>query len=343
MRKGSFKITGLLVFVLSGLTSCYNLSPYYLSVLEPADVTMPQEISNISICREPLAVRPVKGELDSLDNIRLNPDVNYYGQSVEYLNGLADALTNSPRFDRIVIHDLAFAGTSGPERSAGADSLTWKDVVRICRQDSTDALVRLEYFYLTDFLDISSLFNFEYIATYGIINISEWKIYAAGVFEAADEYTLVDTLVWTSYDFNYHSALRKFAKPNVLIGESFYWAGNRYGLRIAPSWKDSVKRSYYSSGNRLLREADDYIRSNRWSDALELWRSLTGDKNKLLASKACFNMALACEIEDKPGLALEWALKSAGLYAHPATAAYIKKLEKRLSDREKLDSQMLNN
>jgi hypothetical protein len=343
MKRGPLKIAGLLVFVLSGLSSCFNLSPYYLSVLEPADVTLPQEIYNISVCRGPLAARPVKGEIDSLDNIRLKSDVNYYGQSVEYLNGLADALTNSPRFGRIVVHDSVFAGASGPERSSGTDSLTWNDVVRICRQDSTDALVRLEYFYLTDFLDISSLFNFECIVTYGIINLSVWKIYAARVFEIADEYTLVDTLVWTSYDFYCESALRKFAKTHVLIGESFYWAGNRYGQKIAPSWKDSVKRSYYSSGNRHLREADDYIRRGRWSDAIDLWRSLTGNKDKMLASRACFNMALACEMEDKPALALEWARKSAVLHTHPATAAYIKKLEKRLIEREKLDSQMHNN
>jgi hypothetical protein len=343
MKRGPLKISGLLVFVLSGLSSCYNLSPYYLSVLEPADVTLPQEISNISICLGPLADRPVKGEVDSLDNIRLKSDVNYYGQSVEYLNGLADALTNSPRFDRIVVHDSSYAKSSGAVKTSGADSLTWNDVVRICHQDSTDALIRLEYFYLADFLDISSLFNFGYIVIYGIINLSVWKIYAARVFEIADEYTLVDTLVWTSYDLNYQSAFRKFAESHVLIGESFYWAGNRYGQRIAPSWKDNIERSYYSSGNRHLRDADDYIRSNRWSDAIELWRGLTGNKDKMLASRACFNMALACEMEDKPALALEWARKSAHLHAHPATAAYIKKLEKRLIDSEKLDRQMHNN
>ena len=112
---------------------------------------------------------------------------------------------------------------------------------------------------------------------------------------------------------------------------------------FAPSWKDSVKRSYYSSGNRRLRDADDYIKRGSWSDAIDLWRDLTGHKDKLLASRACFNMALACEIEDKPTLALEWVRKSASLCHHPATAAYIKKLEKRLIDREKLDRQMHNN
>jgi hypothetical protein len=343
MKRRPFKIAGLLILVLSGLSSCYTVSPYYLSILEPADVTLPQEIHNISICRGPLAVRPVKGELDSLDNIRLNPDVNYYGQSVEYLYGLADVLTNSPRFDRIVVHDSAYTGTSGPERPSGTDSLTWNDVVRICRQDSTDALVRLEYFYLTDFLEITRMFDLECSVEYGIINFSVWKVYAARVFEIADECTLVDTLIWTVYDFYCESALRKFAKTNVLVGGSFYWAGNRYGQKISPSWKDSVKRSYYSSGNRHLREADDFVKSNRWSDAIELWRSLTEHKDKLLASRACFNMALACEMEDKPALALEWARKSASLYHHPATAAYIKKLEKRLIDREKLNRQIHNN
>jgi len=336
MEKSPFKLIVVLI-VLSGLTSCYSVSTYYVSVLQPAEITLPPDIRNVSICPGTKARHPDKGKLDSLDNIRLKQDINYYDHCGESLNGLAEILGYSPRFDKVVVKD------SVPAPDSESDSLSWSDIIGICREDSTDALVALEYFYLTDVFDINSFLDFECTIVYSIINYSAWKIYDPRNFNIADDYTLRDTLYWERYDFYCDNALRKFPEPTAIIDESFYWTGNKYGLRIAPLWDDNIERKYYSSGNKRMRDAAVHVKRNQWSEAIELWRSLADHPNKILASKACYNMALACEIEDKPDLALEWAKKSYSLYGHPASAAYIKILASRVKDKEKLDSQMLNN
>jgi hypothetical protein len=336
MEKGPFKLIAVLI-VLTGLTSCYSVSTYYISVLHPAEITLPPGIRNVSICPGTKARHPGKGKLDSLDNIRLNQDIYYYDHCKEYLNGLAEILAYSPRFDKVVVRD------SVPAPDSEADSLSWSDIIGICRVDSTDALVALEYFYLTDIFDINNFFDLGCTIVYSIINYSAWKIYNPRDFNIADDYILRDTLYWERYDFYCDNALRKFPESTAIIDESFYMAGNKYGLRMAPLWDDNIERKYYSSGNKRLRDAAMHVKRNQWSEAIELWRSLSGHPNKILASKACHNMALACETEDKPELALEWAKKSYSLYRNPASAAYIKILAGRIKDKEKLDSQMLNN
>ena len=92
-----------------------------------------------------------------------------------------------------------------------------------------------------------------------------------------------------------------------------------------------------------MHTANLKVKMDQWQEATELWRNLTDNPNKKLASRACFNMALACEVEDKLELAYEWIKKSNSLYYNTKTDSYKKIIEKRLKNIQRLDEQMLNN
>lgn len=340
MREYVIRKILLILITVTGFSSCYTVSTYYLSILEPAEITLPADVRNISIYPGIIANKSDTGKLDSLNNIRFNPGVNYYEFCYGYFDGLAEILEFSPRFDSIVITDsIVVASVNKTEK------FSWNDIVKICREDSTDAVVALESFYLKDFLDIDNFFGFECYVAFLIFNNSSWKIYYPKEFIVIDQYTNVDTLKWIGLDFYCDNALDKLPQPVDMISESSYWAGKKYGSRIAPLWYDNVQRIYYSysSGNKDMSAASAKVRVDQWQDAAELWRDLTDHQNKKLASRACFNMALACEVEDKLELAYEWARKSNELYYSTRTESYAKIIEKRLRNIVRLDEQMLNN
>lgn len=327
----------ILIAVIS-LSSCYTVSTYYLSILEPAEITMPPDIRKISVYPGAIVKKSATGELDSLNNIRFNSDVNYYEYCYGYYDGLVEILEYSPRFNSIVISDSILVSNINK-----TEEFSWNDIVRICKEDSTDAVITLESFYFKDFLDIKNFFGFECYVIFIIESYSSWKIYYPEDFSIIDEYTSIDTIEWIGLDLHCDNALDELPLPVDMIIESGYRAGKKYGLRIAPIWYDNVKRIYYASGNKNMHAAYLKVKMDQWQEATELWRNLTDNPNKKLASRACYNMALACEVEDKLELAYEWIKKSNSLYYNTKTDAYKKIIEKRLKNIQRLDEQMLNN
>jgi hypothetical protein len=339
MKAHGFKNILFILVTVTSLSSCYTVSTYYLSILEPAEITMPPGIRNISVYPGLTVNKSVKGELDSLNNIRFDPDVNYYEFCYGYYDGLAEILEYSPRFDSVVITDSILVSYITKTKE-----FSWNDIVRICKEDSTDAVIALESFYLKDFLDIENFFGFECYVAFLIESYSSWKIYYPEKFTVIDEYISIDTVKWIGLDFYCNNALSNLPQHSDMLSESSYWAGKKYGSRIAPLWYDNVKRIYYSnsSGNKNMHTASIKVKMDQWQDAAELWRTLTDHPNKRLASRASFNIALACEVEDKLELACEWAKKSNSLFYSKRTDEYIKIIEKRLGNEQKLDEQMLS-
>ena len=320
------------------LSSCYLVSTYYLSSLEPAEITLPPGIRNVSVYPGVITYKSDSGKLDSIDNIRLNPDINYFEFCRGYIDGLVEILEYSPRFDSVVKTDSALIMDITKD-----EDISWNDIIRICREDSTDAVITLESFYFKDFLDIDNYFGFTCYVEFIIHNSSLWRIYNPKAFNITDYYTCVDTIKWIGLDSHCDNALNKLPQPVDMISESSYWAGKKYGARIAPLWYDNVKRSYYVSGNKNMRRANANVKKEQWQDAIELWRNAANHPNRKVASRACYNLALACEIEDKIDLAFEWIKKSDNLYYNTRTDAYYKILKKRLQNIEKLNKQMLDN
>ena len=92
-----------------------------------------------------------------------------------------------------------------------------------------------------------------------------------------------------------------------------------------------------------MLNAEKYAKKNDWLKAAEFWNKETNNKNQKIAAKACVNMALACEMEGKPGLGIQWLIKSYNALpknseVHKANCQqYINGLALRKKDIERLD------
>ena len=120
-------------------------------------------------------------------------------------------------------------------------------------------------------------------------------------------YKQTDTLVY--YKSQVHRYKDKKTILKQLINNSCEYLGQSFGTKVIPSWMQ-VDRMYYKSNNHHMLLAEKYALSNNWIKAAEIWNKETDNKNQWIAAKACFNMALACEMEGKPEVGIDWLEKS---------------------------------
>jgi hypothetical protein len=117
-----------------------------------------------------------------------------------------------------------------------------------------------------------------------------------------------DTLSYDKYHFPQFFTPKTIKTEDILLNSSEYMAKS-FGAKLIPSWL-KVSRMYYGSNNQDMIKAEEFALKNEWLKAAEIWNIKAKSKNTLIAAKACFNMAIACEMEGKPDLSIHWLIKS---------------------------------
>jgi hypothetical protein len=156
-------------------------------------------------------------------------------------------------------------------------------------------------------------------------------------------YNQIDTLEYEGNEFNSFN-LRHGGYQSIVTNASEY-LGKSLGLKLIPNWI-SVDRMYYKSSNPDMLKAEKYALQNEWMKAAEIWNRETKNKNPKIVAKACFNMALAAEMEGKHDVSIDWLVKSysalpANNSEHKANCQrYIKVLAIRKKEIERLGKQI---
>jgi len=194
-------------------------------------------------------------------------------------------------------------------------------------------------------------FNFNVVAMYGFSDVVangaalSWAI-AIKTDSLSYLYNQMDTLVYEASDFSLN--LKDHAKLNLLANNSSEYLGRFFGSKIIPTWL-TVERLYYKSGNQNMLLAEKYALNNEWLKAAEIWNKQSKNKNPRMAAKACYNMALACEMEGKLDAAIDWLVQSHSVLKenneeHKENCKrYIAVLAQRKKEIEKLAHQVRNN
>ena len=335
-RKYNCIIFPILVILLATCSTVKNIK---ISVLVPAQVNIPGNVKKLSLISR-IYPENITGSLDSLNNLQLNPEENYYSLSSECLYAVSDVLKVSPRFEQIKIAGN-YAGIDNIHYPG--PSIQKAEVREKCESDSTDALLSLEYFKLNDSIRYSMEIFDIHIIDYTIFTTTAWKIYYPGNFSVTQSFVLKDTLVWLGTGSTDGRAVNDLPSVGNMIIKSFNKAGTDCGKLIAPYWVNEINRFYYTSGNKNFRLAKKFAREEDWNNAAELWNPLTNNPNNNIAAKAAFNMALACELQDRIDLAIMWIEKSDSLLKDPRTQIYRNILKSRLEGNKVLDNQLNSN
>jgi hypothetical protein len=166
-----------------------------------------------------------------------------------------------------------------------------------------------------------------------------WSVYDLIEKKRLDKYNYTDTLYWERVGYMKAEVDNNMPGVEQCIREASYFAASDYAKRVFPGWQTEL-RYYFISGNTDFKIAAELVKNNKWEEASALWEKYTKDIDKEIASRACFNLALANEMLGNIDIAIAWAETSEKIKKKSRTRYYIYNLKMRKEEIEMLGKQI---
>ncbi len=328
------------------LESCRTTS-IPLDILVPAEINLPPHIKKLVIANRSLPADNKK-VMNILEGLVTGESIladRYGGENC--IQGLGDKLNEGPRFQAFVMKNSELRGTGTKEF---APPLDWYSVEQICRHYQADALVLLETFDTDIFLDKKQKITkkekdsviyeeITYIVDLSLTVNCGWRIYDPKNHLIVDQNVFSDTKRWRAEGPTEEEAMKKLPPKRQAINEAGYFAGQRFAVRISPSWMH-VSRAVYTGKYEEFKRAKRYILNNDWDEAIDIWKRQLKNPDPKAAGWACFNLGIASEVKGQLNNALEWMKKAYYDYHIKKANAYIKIYKQRIEDQKRLEVQM---
>lgn len=321
------------------LYSCSSTQLVYLSVKEPAPVTIPSYIKNIGIINRALPSSKSNKIIDQVDKVLSlegkNLDKDGAGASIA---GLITELQKDGKFNEVKALDPAGLKTVGLDVFPA--SLGWDEVEKICRENKMDALFALEVFDTDSKLSytanpvnmkvpvVGNVPGIEHQANMLTVVKTGWRIYDPSGKNILDEYAISRQLSFSGRGLNPVAAAAAVMNRNEAVKEVAGQVGQAYGLRIIPFWI-RVNRDYYVKGTDNFVIAKRKAQTGNWDEAGKLWEKETNNSDTKVAGRACYNMAIISEINGDMEAAIKWAQRSYENYNNKLALHYVNLLKNR--------------
>jgi len=171
-----------------------------------------------------------------------------------------------------------------------------------------------------------------------------WNLYDLQKQEFIFSYAKTDPVKWIEPAYGIKEAKRILPPRRDAVLNASDITGRNFAEYLTPHWIE-VERMYYKSGQIEMKKTDELIKQNRWLEAAEIWKKNTSNKNKKIAAKSMYNMALACEMNGDMDAAIDWAVKSfharhKDIYHTGACQKYINILGQRKLDIKSIENKL---
>lgn len=337
MKNIIFALIALILFGCS-MTACiitYDIRTTQIEIMKPGIINFPENaktvalINNVSNSHDNQPFIYIHQESYITDTV-IDRTITYRALSNTCIDTLAWQLKKEGYFSKVINY----------QDSLNNINLTNKDLFdpdRLFEKTKSDLCIFLDDY---DF-HIEKRKYLEFI----INKVSLSWIIAFKSDTLSYNYKQRDTLTFAIADMP--SDLTENLMIKLVVNNSAKYLGQVFCSTIIPTWIP-VKRIYYTSNNRDMRQAEKFALNNDWLKAAEIWNEQTKSKNHLIVAKATFNMALACEMEGHPDVALDWLVRSNSVFNknnedHRANCKrYTNVLTLRKKEIEKLSQQVRN-
>lgn len=346
--------TYLLLMAMIGLISCRTTvltRPIEVEIMKPASFILPEEIDTIAVFKrdfyqsDKIAFQAVDGDNPQIK--RNNPIPLSY-LSNKCVEALVTTLEKEGYFRKVINYSDSL------NHLFPTDSMV--SCINLHRILGADAFVFLDNFKLKDRYSVAKHGN-----TYLMDSIKE----VIPEFQTSTKVERIEAhLLWT-FSFKDDPSLYSSSQPDFLYyGNSVYpeffgnessrilmlensaeYLAKEFAKKIIPAW-EKVIRYYYHSRNVHMLEAEKYLLENDWLKAAEIYQKQTNNKNRNIAAKARYNMALICEMEGKFDAASDWLERSKSTYKKECRnhlqncEEYIKQLTVRIIEIRTLNKQV---
>ncbi len=319
------------------LSSCASTEVMHLSVLQPAPVSLPSYIKNVAVVNRTQVSKKSK-VFDAIDKVvtlegsQLDKDA-----ANETITGLTDELKKNNRFDEVKKVSGADLTTNTPGMFPAP--LPWEIVEKYCNDNNADALFSLELFDTDSKIDYS-IYKTNIRTPFGTIPSIEqqanmhtlvkagWRIYDLRDKEILDEAAVARKITYYGRGMNPLLAAEALINRKEAVKEVGNVAGHAYALRIIPLWV-RVSRNYYVRGTNNFKIARRKAQTGNWDEAAKLWLQESSNPKRKIAGRACYNMAIICEINGQIDQAIEWAQRSYEDYNNRLGLYYVNILKNR--------------
>jgi hypothetical protein len=329
------------------LNSC-KTTTVSLQVIRPADINLGDHIQNVVVVNRTYPSREDK-VLNILEGMLTGEGIGTDRRATEEtIRSMVETMRNSPRFKLV---QPSTTGLEGTGTGAFPVPLSWTIVNDICQRSNADALITLEAFDSDSRVAFQNatrrqknkegvMVDVPVVRANMQMNITNgWRIYDAQRQVIIDEYRGNDFLNFNGEGPTQPDALNRLpTKMNALMRTSTH-VGVRYGNRISPMWT-RVSRTYYKKGNDELIKAGNRAARGNWDRASEIWRVQAEERDPKIAARAAYNMAVYCEYNGRPDLALEWADKAIRINSLKRARNYKAVLRTRIENDKRVKEQM---
>jgi hypothetical protein len=343
------KILSITLVTIS-LYACRSTNLVTISVLHPAPVTMPANIKNVGIVNRSL-IKPKNKALDVVDKV-----LSIEGDSLDIraaqagVTGLADELIKNNRFSNVTVFNSIDLRSNVPGQFPAP--LDWDEVDNICKEKRVDALFALELFDTDSKVSyaavpvsmktpLGNIPGIEHHANMLTTVKTGWRIYDPAQRVILDEYPLATNITFSGKGVNPVAAAGAIMNRQEALKEVSGQAGQEYARRLIPFWI-RVSRDYYVRGTENFKIAKRKAQTGNWEGAAELWKKETSAASSKVAGRACYNMAIICEINGDLDLAIQWAQKAYENYNNHLALHYVNILKHRKENDEVLKYQQQN-
>lgn len=315
--KAHQKISYSLIIILGlSLVSCTTVKNIQFEIIQPPKVFLPNNYKKIVLVNAFNYSSELRKPFYALDSVAAE----------NLIKGLHETYENSLLYNE---DDLAYLHVMKNDSSLDARIYNWTLIDQICKKTESDLMVSLLHYSAkahAQLVDYGTILKVVAKAKFSVIDPVERKV--------LDEYYLQDTIVWDDLP-SYWLDLETQLKIDELYQEAGYWMGVEYAQRIFPTWV-KVNRFYFNHEYIESQKADLYIQNGAVSEAAKNWLILAHNSNKFIASKACFNLALAFEMLDELDTSLSWINKAYELKPNKEFLTYKRIIEKRIEDKKML-------
>lgn len=352
MAKTSISSFFLLVVIL-GFTSCIttsNMRFMQVELMQPGRITMSEEIDTIAVFRrDPLQLDSInfKYYVASKRNTIIDTAIHNRDLSVKCAYAIASYLEQEGYFFKVIDY------SDSEMKNLFTKSDSALEYPELFNRLKVDACIFLDRFELDDclidhkshFYEYPFAYNFpEFEGSTALETISSRLLWTVAI--KGD--TVIYTLEYPDNVYYGNSVDPEFFgndfNHKLLLENTAEYLGKAFGAKILPSWQ-TVERTYCHSNNDHMMMAEKYLLEGDYKIAAEIYNPETRNKNRNIAAKAQYNMALACEMEGDMDAAFDWLVKSYSVFSwnedHKYNCKqYIKTLALRKKEIERLEKQI---
>lgn len=341
------------IYILIGtffLAGCAGMKTLTIQTQEPAQVTLPKQVSKLlivnNVASQPSDIGHTKKRMGrkSTEQVSVPTD----SLSIIFTEALTQFLNEEDFYDKVVLYEKSLRNDAEYWRE---EAISLEKMQELKQANDVDAVVSLDKLLVTsDWEDLFVQEGYPYSKLSGKISTT-LRVYMPTLDGEIPTVKYIDSLYWEGFDISDGRAFAEFVVPHAehALKDLAIYAADKMTHVLTPHWI-TQERWYYTMSSATMKEAAVFAEQAKWAEANEKWMSFyNSSKNKNDKAKTANNIALGYEMLDDIQKAHDWIILAQQLFEEstPAgsldrkrAAIYKIELERRLDNSNKLNMQI---